>query len=56
MIYDDPYSEILNKIVKALEEANFHSHNMSEGEFFVFKSLAETIATADPHVDLPNMQ
>lgn len=54
--YDDPYSEILNKIIDALNEANLHSHNMSEAEFHIFWAIALVIKHYDPHVQLPEMQ
>ena len=54
-VYDDPYSEILNKVIDALNEANLHSHNMSEAEYFIFQAIAVVIAEKEPHANVPTM-
>ncbi len=53
--YDDPYPEILNKIIDALNEANLHSHNMNEAEYFIFQAIAFVINEKDPHAIVPEL-
>ncbi len=53
--YDDPYSEILSKVIDALNEANLHSHNMSEPEYFIFQAIAFVINEKDPDAQVPEM-
>ncbi len=48
--YDDPYSEILVKIVDALHEADLHDQEMSEVEYETFEAIRETIKTRDAAV------
>ncbi len=53
--YDDPYSEILNKVFDALNEANLHNQQMSEPEYELFTAVASVIKERDPHANVPTM-
>lgn len=54
-VYDDPYSEILSKIIDALNEARQHEHNMNGAEYFIFQAIAFVINEKDPDAQVPEM-